>query len=325
MDQDRYNKEMLMQRIEELELLTSELLLEKEEETAYSFPWTGNLGSFYFNPMTNGLIFHDQLVNALGFERGDFPGGNAYKDLLQLIEDEDLEKMRVGFSQVIAKNGQSHEMEFRIRDKLNQQKWFYMKTRIRYHEETGKPLLFSGLLFDITEKKRQEMNLSKIKEILTASSARDELTGIYNHRSILRELEKGIIESTMFRSPLSVILLDIDDFKSVNELHGREEGNRILRQVVHLMEDTLRVNDVAGRTGADEFLIVLPQTVQNDARIVAERIRKKISEAKLIQGMILSVSAGYVQRKSEDEKAIIEEAKRKLHDAKAMGRNPVSP
>jgi diguanylate cyclase (GGDEF)-like protein len=321
MDYVDYDNEMLIMRIRELELLTQELLLEKEADTGFSFPWTGNLGNFYINPETGRLICSDQLIHALGYERRDIPADAVYRTLLGFVLKEDQERVKKYIQRVYDNHEGSFETEFRMKNKADVVKWFYVKSKVRYDGDKGSPMLISGILFDISEKKRQELSLSRIKEALAKSSTLDETTGMLNHRSILRELEKAIIESTMFRSPLSVILLDLDNF---SEIKGSDEGHRVLKAVVQLMGETLRANDVAGRTGGTEFLIVLPQTIQSDARTVAERIRNKIAEARLMEGITLTVSAGCVQRKSEDEKEILESAKRKLLDARALGRNRVS-
>jgi two-component system cell cycle response regulator len=101
---------------------------------------------------------------------------------------------------------------------------------------------------------------------------RDPLTGFYNHRFLHERLGEEVVRSQRARRPLSVLMLDLDDFKLVNDTFGHLFGDRVLTVTAELIRSTLRVSDVAARYGGDEFAVILPETDAADARRTAERI-----------------------------------------------------
>ena len=101
---------------------------------------------------------------------------------------------------------------------------------------------------------------------------RDPLTGFYNHRFLHERLGEEVVRSQRARRPLSVLMLDLDDFKLVNDTFGHLFGDRVLTFAAELIRSTLRVTDVAARYGGDEFAVILPETDAADARRTAERI-----------------------------------------------------
>jgi len=101
---------------------------------------------------------------------------------------------------------------------------------------------------------------------------RDPLTGFFNHRYLHERLSEEVVRAVRTRRPLSVVMLDLDDVKLVNDTFGHLYGDRVLVHVANLMRSTLRASDVAARYGGDEFALVLPETGREDAAMAAERI-----------------------------------------------------
>jgi len=101
---------------------------------------------------------------------------------------------------------------------------------------------------------------------------RDPLTGFFNHRYLHERLSEEIVRAVRHRQPLSVLMLDLDDFKLVNDTFGHVYGDRVLVHVAELVRSTLRASDVAARYGGDEFAVILPETGREEAARVAERI-----------------------------------------------------
>ena len=101
---------------------------------------------------------------------------------------------------------------------------------------------------------------------------RDPLTGFYNHRFLHERLGEEVVRAQRARRPLSVLMLDLDDFKLVNDTFGHLFGDRVLTFTAELIRATLRISDVGARYGGDEFAVILPETDADDARIIAERI-----------------------------------------------------
>lgn len=156
---------------------------------------------------------------------------------------------------------------------------------------------------------------------------RDSLTGLYNRRAFF-DLSRGTWSQT-HRSirPLSVLILDIDHFKQINDRYGHEGGDKLLSSVSHLLTATCRMGDVLARWGGEEFVILLPETDLEQARLFAERVRQVIGETGHVTAQEIircTVSIGVaVYGDDVDLDALIARADARLYEAKAGGRNQV--
>ena len=156
----------------------------------------------------------------------------------------------------------------------------------------------------------------------------DSLTGLYNRRAILRRLDEEIKHAKRYKEQPSLIMLDIDHFKKVNDRYGHLTGDDVLEEVARLIRQSIRAVDAAGRYGGEEFIIILPKTDSSSALNVAERIRKAIEMAgmKDSEGNVFSitVSQGLASYKpGEDKHSFISRADDALYAAKENGRNRV--
>jgi diguanylate cyclase (GGDEF)-like protein len=156
----------------------------------------------------------------------------------------------------------------------------------------------------------------------------DELTGLYNTRGFAIAANRLFGQALRYGRPASVLMVDSDNLKMVNDTHGHDAGNRLLRQVASAMQAELRATDVPARYGGDEFIVLLPETPAKGALDVAERIRAAIGARPLAingQSIVTSVSIG-VACYPEDGRtldALAARADRALYEAKQEGRNLV--
>lgn len=160
-----------------------------------------------------------------------------------------------------------------------------------------------------------------------ATALRDELTGCFNRAHALESLEAEVMRSRRTNAPLSVIMLDIDQFKRVNDEHGHLFGDHVLAAIGHRLRQVLRRSDLRCRYGGDEFLVVLPETPATGAHHVAEWLRNELGgEDVTADGITVrpAVSIGVATSQPGDRaEALIERADRALYAAKAAGRNCV--
>ena len=117
-----------------------------------------------------------------------------------------------------------------------------------------------------------------IYERTERSALTDGLTGLYNHAYFLQALRREVQRARRHRSRISVVLLDLDDFKKVNDSRGHVEGDKVLMKAAALVRDSVREIDVAARYGGEEFAVVLTETDRAGAELVAERIRRRIED-----------------------------------------------
>lgn len=171
----------------------------------------------------------------------------------------------------------------------------------------------------------------RLQEGLQDLAFTDEMTRLYNFRFFRRSLEDELKRSTRYNRPLAMILMDLDDFKTVNDRYGHEAGNRLLIQVAELLRRSIREADLAARYGGEEFVIVCPETSAAEATVVAERVRAAVAETRFDLGNGLScamtVSAGVSDFPGDasDENTLIQTADNALYEAKRAGKNRVVP
>jgi two-component system, cell cycle response regulator len=155
----------------------------------------------------------------------------------------------------------------------------------------------------------------------------DELTGLYNRRYLLHHMGMLVAASRRHGHDLACVMLDIDHFKQVNDTHGHPAGDDVLREVARAIGERLRAEDVAGRLGGDEFLVLLPDTDSDGARTVAEGIRQTVAAATPHAGgrrIKATVSVGWVTWHGEDRDGLLQRADAALYAAKAAGRDRIA-
>ncbi len=176
---------------------------------------------------------------------------------------------------------------------------------------------------DITVRKEAEEKLKNL-------ASHDELTGCVNYRSIMKLLENEIARSKRYQKQFSIVMIDIDHFKGINDEHGHLAGNDALVAFTNVLEHSVRTADIVGRYGGDEFIIVLPESDSQHASVVLERIRNNLDQTKITslhvenaKELTLQFSAGIAvfPHNAKDLKELIWVADSSLRQAKQEGKN----
>ena len=181
-----------------------------------------------------------------------------------------------------------------------------------------------GRLFtylDITERKKMETELRRL-------AVTDSLTGIFNRRHFMTLAHREYLRSRRYRSRFSILLLDIDHFKNINDTYGHSAGDELLRRMAQEVRSTLRGADIFGRLGGEEFAIILPETNSGRAMEAAERLRALLSQVRIdaVSGPVgATVSIGVASNRDEDDslESILRRADQAMYQAKASGRDRV--
>jgi diguanylate cyclase (GGDEF)-like protein len=169
---------------------------------------------------------------------------------------------------------------------------------------------------------------TRLYQAMERLATTDGLTGLLNRRTFNAQLEKRLREAQRYRRPLSLLLLDVDHFKKVNDTHGHPAGDAVLRGVARIAEKEARETDLVARYGGEEMALVLPETDAKGAAVIAERIRAAVAAASHAteQGPIkvtISIGVATWPGAGEDPEALIEHADKALYRAKQGGRNRV--
>ena len=190
----------------------------------------------------------------------------------------------------------------------------------------GKSWVISIIVRDLTERKRLLQELRRL-------ATHDELTGLYNHREMVDILKDEIARSERYKHSASLIMLDVDHLNAVNDNLGHQAGDMLLRQVAELVRENIRKTDMPARFGGDDLAIILPETPDTGAMVVAERIRQAVAGRPFNLGqrergllpIRITVSLGIACYPTDggSEEALVAAANHALHRAKQQGRNRV--
>lgn len=220
---------------------------------------------------------------------------------------------------LIARGGtQSYETNLRYDDGTYHDVIFFKSA---FNNAEGKTDGISGVILDITERKRLENELAQ-------AAREDFLTGALNLRTFYELANQEFSYFKRTGEKFSLLMLDLDHFKKINDTLGHEAGDDALQKFVQAVKANLRGPDIFARTGGDEFRLLLPGTPQSGAVLLAERIRSEVSQVKIgapNNSIALSVSTGLCSSLPEDKGIddIIRRADVALYRAKAAGRNAV--
>jgi diguanylate cyclase (GGDEF)-like protein len=178
------------------------------------------------------------------------------------------------------------------------------------------------------ELEKRMKQLERLRDRLREQADRDWLTGLRNRRFLARQFGRIASAAVAAGKPLSLAVVDIDQFKSVNDRFGHEVGDSVLRAVADVLAATVRSSDVVVRSGGEEFLIVMPEADTGQAAACCERLRAELESRRWDQlggrGFTLTLSAGVASTEEElDPNRLLSVADTRLYEAKARGRNCV--
>jgi diguanylate cyclase (GGDEF)-like protein len=174
------------------------------------------------------------------------------------------------------------------------------------------------------QSRKGKIQRKKIHEL----AIHDQLTGLYNRREFENRLEEEFFRSKRYNDDLSILMLDLDHFKNINDTHGHPAGDEVLREIGDLIEEKTRKTDIPCRYGGEEFCIALVKSSISTAEDIAQRIRQKLSQRRFDHnGTSFSVtcSIGISQLQPDDENfsSLLERTDEALYDAKSRGRDCV--
>ena len=209
-----------------------------------------------------------------------------------------------------------HEIDrvVKLKNLDNQDRIFTLN--VDYYENKDDYYVFS--LTDITELKEKA-------NLLEYQANHDKLTGLYNRNKFDDLYQKEFKRAKRYENDLSVVLFDIDNFKNVNDKYGHQVGDEVLKEISRILQNNVREADICVRWGGEEFLVLLPQTSLDGAKIAAEKIRNAISQ-ETITDKNLNITASFgvsIMNKTDNEDSLIARCDILLYEGKTSGKNIV--
>jgi diguanylate cyclase (GGDEF)-like protein/PAS domain S-box-containing protein len=217
----------------------------------------------------------------------------------------------------VMRHGRVDDFEAELRTSSGRRLWASISgQRLRFD---GDDSLWAAIA-DVTIQKQT-------RDELLRQATHDALTGTFNRRHLEEVLRKEVDRAERHARPLAVAMLDVDHFKRVNDAHGHQAGDEVLRAISERCQGMLRSNDVLGRYGGEEFVVVFPETTLEEAGAVAERLRVAVAEAPIKAGsdaLSVTVSMGLAAHaRGQDMDGLLRRADAALYAAKQDGRNLV--
>ena len=197
----------------------------------------------------------------------------------------------------------------------------YWSVKVPLRREGETPLVV-GFSTDITVLYQLRMELLK-------QSITDDLTGLYNRRFLFETLNKELSRARRQKLHTTLLLIDLDHFKHVNDRFGHPVGDRALQEFSHMLQHNIRIEDTAARVGGDEFAILLPDSDPDAAMTIAERIRARTAELQMasdsgeVLGITVSIGLIHVHEGAGTPEMLYAEADQLLYKAKQAGRNSI--
>lgn len=265
------------------------------------------------------LDVNPALARILGYQTpAEFLRAHQEDSLWPFLDQDEQER----FLGTLAAHGTVAHLQLRMMRRDGEVIWVEANAHAST-EMKGSLAVVEGVLSDITERKRM---LEELRNLATI----DGLTGLYNRRHFLELCEREVRRSGRYRLEVGLLMLDADHFKTINDTHGHDVGDEVLRMIARLCRTQLREADFIGRLGGEEFAALLPQTGLRNALEVAERLRKTIAQTALplTDGRMLrfTVSIGVCAFAAQTVSAqdLLKAADQALYAAKREGRNRVA-
>ncbi len=238
------------------------------------------------------------------------------------IHPDDKQRVLAVMQEHLQGRTDKYEAKYRLRNRAGHFIWVNDKGKVSQRDEEGNPTVVAGMVQNVTD-------LVSLQERLENQAARDELTGALNRRVCREILEQQITASRISGKSFAVVFIDIDYFKSINDQHGHQVGDVVLKAFVNKVEENLREGDFIFRWGGEEFLLLLPHLDVSKHFRVADKIRKAIEdnlivlEDKTKVAMTISMGVSSYPVHGSTTSQLIEKSDIAMYRAKANGRNRV--
>ncbi|MBG6286242.1 MULTISPECIES: GGDEF domain-containing protein [Pseudomonas] len=243
-----------------------------------------------------------------------------YNEWRNCIYPDDLDYAQSTLQEVLER-GAIEQREYRILRADGEVRWLSDKCFVSQHSDAGLPLMIVGIAEDITDKKHLETELHRLAttDVLTQSS---------NRRYFFDSAEQAFRDCKATSTPLAFLLLDVDDFKKINDVYGHQVGDVVLQRIAQSGAGALRRGDLFGRIGGEEFAVLLPGCDENMARQIGERLQREVqrlrfNEAEHFFSVTISQGLTLLQPDDQNLSALYSRSDAALYQAKRTGKDRI--
>lgn len=297
---------------------TERRVRDSEERLALASLYNG-VGIWDWDLITGELIWDESMFALYHIDRKNFSGAvDAWEKSLH-PDDQGRCAEEV---QASLNDKKPFDTEFRVVWPTNEVRYIKAVAKL-FYDETGRPVRMLGTNIDVTERKLLEDELKKQARI-------DYLTGVFNRGYFMEMAVQEFNRTTRYGNNLTLLMLDVDLFKQINDTYGHKAGDTVLIKLAEISLSTFREVDCIGRLGGEEFAVLLKETCQDAAFIVAERLRESFAGIEItledhVKPIHFTVSIGLAALSDRDKTidSLLKRADQALYEAKRTGRNKV--
>ena len=274
----------------------------------------GDLGLWHWLIRSRQVRFDERARRILGYEKGELESHDD--SVLDLLHPEDRPRVEAEFEIQLGGAAQALDLVVRLRHRAGHYMWLLLRGRVTERNSKGFAAKISGTLMDVTKWKELESRLTRL-------ASTDELTGLLNRRAGVQALDHAIDSSRRDGRPLSMVLLDVDRFKAINDRFGHEVGDQVLAAIGTYLREHQRASDQAIRWGGEEFAVILHDSDAESAlaqvRLMFDGIAGLADQLDRLDS--LTASFGVVSlRADESSRELMKRADSLMYRAKAAGR-----
>lgn len=298
-------------QIDDTERKSMENALRRSEASLREAQQIAHIGNWDWDIVRNIMYWSDEVYNIFGLELRN--SGPAYASFLSSVHPDDREFVDRSVKEALHES-KDFDIDCRIVSRESSIKVVHCKGRAIF-DDLNRPVRMTGTVQDVTERKLLEEELKR-------RAVTDGLTNAYN-RVKFNEVIKGELgRARRYKRPLSLSIFDIDDFKRVNDAFGHTAGDSVLITVANIVKKNIRETSYLFRWGGEEFVILLPETTVEGARVQAERIRNGIAAHRFEQVGRVTVSFGLTQFRDDDTAdSFLKRADEAMYKVKTSGKN----
>lgn len=307
----------LAEFVDNSEQKQAKILLEKSEEKFHSVFEQAAMGIARVSTTGKFLEVNQKLCDIMGYTKKEL----MRKTFQEITHPDDLEDDVRFVGQMLRNERQTFSLEKRNINKNGKTIWIGLTVSL-IRSADGEPKYFVSIVEDIGYRKQMERELIE-------RATHDSLTGLLNRAELEKALETETIRANRYGRTFSVLMLDIDHFKYVNDDFGHQAGDKVLVELANIMEKDTRKVDSVGRFGGEEFLLILPELNHEQALLLAERIRRHVESAAIRfqdKQMAITVSIGVstYPKHGDNLDDLVKAADDAMYKAKKAGRNRVA-
>lgn len=323
-DYQEYTKEELILKMTSLNRLNKELLQTMHETERLEFGWTGNLGQWFWDFTANEVTFNPLKAEAIGYLKEDLPEKVSFQFFTDKVHPDDKDEVMQTMTDHLMGKISVWEVKYRIQAKDGSWRVYQDRGKVTERNEEGAPLFLKGIVFDVTQEEQEREQLKVKNKSLTSQMKLDTLTSLHTRSSIIVELVRHTNRSKKQTSPLSLIVLNVDDYAKYEEEFGIMRSDELLKEIGQVIKSVIQDKYVAGRYRDSIFLILLEDTQKEEAAFLAETIKQTVLETVFDMPRLVSVSEGIATYQPEEAiSELIQRAAEKLVAAQKNGGNQI--